>query len=77
MRKLAITLLVVFILMAVLAACTPNNNGDNGTGTGSGTSATTATTTKNDGMVSDTGTDTNIIDKIESDIVGTDTTAKK
>ena len=34
MRKLAITLLVVFILMAVLAACTPNNNGDNGTGTG-------------------------------------------
>ena len=76
MKKLIVILLAVFILTATLAACTPNDNGDRDEST-SNTTTATPSTTKNEGMVSDTGTDTNIIDRIESDIVGTNTTATK
>ena len=77
MKKLIVILLAVFILTATLASCTPNDNGDRDETT---TKITTATpsTTKNEGMITDTGTGTNIIDRLESDIIGTtNTTATK
>ena len=75
MKKLIVILLAVLILAVSLAACTPNNNGDNNESSGNATSA--PATTKNEGMITDTGTGTNIIDRIESDMVGTDSSATK
>lgn len=68
MKKLIIALLITATLLALLASCTGN-----GSGNGSDT-----TDTKNPGKVTETGSDTNIIDRvesgmddIESDILGT------
>ena len=74
MKKLIVILLAVLIITVALAACTPGNKGD---GNESTNKTTEAPTTMNPGIVTDTGTDTNIIDRIESDIVGTGTSATK
>ena len=74
MKKLIVILLAVLIITVALAACTPGNKGD---GNESTNKTTEAPTTMNPGIVTDTGTDTNIIDRIESDIIGTGTSAMK
>ena len=74
MKKLIVILLAVLILTVALAACTPGNKGD---GNDSTSKTTTPPSTANPGIVTDTGTDTNIIDRIESDVLGTDTSATK
>jgi hypothetical protein len=77
MKKLIVILLAVLILTVALAACTPNDNGDRNESTSKSTTAVPSTT-KNEGMITDTGTGTNIIDRLESDIIGTtNTTATK
>jgi uncharacterized protein YdeI (BOF family) len=77
MKKLIVILLAMLILTVALAACTPNDNGDRNESTSKSTTAVPSTT-KNEGMITDTGTGTNIIDRLESDIIGTtNTTATK
>ncbi len=63
-------MILILTLCMSLVACGNNNNNDDSNGSDS---TPTTTTTQNDGMITDTGTDTNIIDRVESGILGTDT----
>lgn len=60
MKKLIITLCLALILAVSLASCGKNKNNNN----------SESTDTKNDGVITETGTDTSIIDNVESGIKG-------
>ena len=60
MKKLIITLCLSLILAISLVSCGRNNNDNNND----------STDTKNEGMITETGTDTNIIDEVESGMKG-------
>ena len=60
MKKLIITLCLALILAVSLASCGKNKNNNN----------SESTDTKNDGAITETGTDTSIIDNVESGITG-------
>ena len=64
MKKIIITLCLSLILAIALVSCGKNNNNNNNTSTTE--KNTTEATTKNDGMITETGTDTSIIDNVES-----------
>ena len=61
MKKLIITLCLALILAVSLASCGKNKNNNNNS---------ESTDTKNDGVITETGTDTSIIDNVESGIKG-------
>ena len=63
MKKLIITLCLALILAVSLASCGKNKNNNNNNNSES-------TDTKNDGVITETGTDTSIIDNVESGIKG-------
>ena len=58
MKKFTVMLCLALLLVISLVSCGRNNNNTNNTDT------------KNDGMITETGTDTNIIDDVESGIKG-------
>ena len=61
MKKIIITLCLALVLVISLVSCGRNNNDNNSNG---------GTDTQNDGMITETGTDTNIIDEVESGMKG-------
>ena len=61
MKKIIITLCLTLILAISLVSCGRNNNDNNSNG---------STDTQNDGMITETGTDTSIIDEVESGMKG-------
>ena len=60
MKKFTAMLCLALLLVISLVSCGRNNNNNNNSNTD----------TKNDGMITETGTDTNIIDDVESGIKG-------
>lgn len=84
MKKIIFTLSICLILAIALVSCGKNNNNDSKDTTTDTkrneqtTNNTTTDTKKNDGMITDSGTGTNIIDRAEnvitdvvSDVFGT------
>ena len=65
MKKIIITLCLSLIVAIALVSCGKNNNNNNNN-TSTTEKNTTEATTKNDGMITETGTDTSIIDSVES-----------
>ena len=59
MKKIIITLCLALVLVISLVSCGRNNNDNN-----------SSTDTQNDGMITETGTDTSIIDEVESGVKG-------
>lgn len=71
MKKIIIAMCLSLIIVITLVSCGRNNNNDSKEST-----STTTDTMKNDGMITDTGRDTNIVDNVESMIGGIESDIK-
>ena len=75
MKKIIIALLMATLLTMALVSCSCEGMGNGGNGTDTNKKDTTDTT-NSAGSITETGTDTNIVDRVESMITGSDTTTK-